>query len=251
MKPARIPRADIHHVHGTVSDYRAWRPQMDAFGRRFRAITCSRRYQYPNAPPPGAPYSAALHAEDLAAFHDVLNLDRIHLVGGSFGASFGAYAALVFARCHQARVRSLVLAEPPILPLLNEADGVPAILDPGELLHTHFREGRKQDGVRAFIDGAMGSGAFESYSPVARRRLMENAEELRAEPGGVQSDCAGVPDGCPPGRSLNCRIEPLSFRIPLPHRALRDSSRISRTPARCCRSRRSTRRCRPPLQYSS
>ncbi len=174
-------------IHGTASDYRAWKSQMDPFARRFRVIAYSRRYHFPNQPPvEGAPYSPLIHANDLAGFLDRLGLSRVHLVGGSFGG----YVALVFALHFPDRVRSLVLAEPPMLPLLKQTEEGKRLL--AEFLETAWeparvalREGRDEEGVRFFIDGVMGAGAFDSYSPAARRRLVENAPELRAETSAV------------------------------------------------------------------
>ncbi|MCU0412183.1 MAG: alpha/beta hydrolase [Bacteroidetes bacterium] len=170
-------------VHGTVSDLRSWRLQLSHFSHRYRAIAYSRRYHFPNPPPSvERPYSAALHADDLAHFLDRLQLNDVHLVGGSFGG----YVSLIFALRHPVRVKSLVLAEPPILPFLHRSDA-------GRMLFSAFmqhawnpartalKEGNDEAGVRSFIDGVMGKGAFDSFTEGARHRLMQNAPDLRAE----------------------------------------------------------------------
>jgi pimeloyl-ACP methyl ester carboxylesterase len=106
-------------VHGTVSDFRSWKLQISHFSHQFRAIAYSRRYHYPNPlPPASTAYSAAVHADDLRSFLDAIQVDRAHIVGGSFGG----YVSLVFAlRCPD-RVLSLTLAEPPILPFLLRSE---------------------------------------------------------------------------------------------------------------------------------
>src|SRR5512142_1578335 len=74
-------------VHGSLGDYRTWRPQLEPFAQQYRVIAYSRRYQYPNSwPGDGHNYSPALHAEDLAGLVQTLGLGRVHLVGSSFGA---------------------------------------------------------------------------------------------------------------------------------------------------------------------
>ena len=99
-------------VHGGLDDYRAWGPQMDAFSERHRTIAYSRRHSYPNPQTPsGDDYSAIVDADDLAALMAGLGLAPAHVVG----VSYGAYTALFLAVRHPALVRSLVLAEPPVL----------------------------------------------------------------------------------------------------------------------------------------
>jgi len=39
-------------VHGSASDYRTWRSQLDDFSNQYRAIAYSRRYHWPNDPIP-------------------------------------------------------------------------------------------------------------------------------------------------------------------------------------------------------
>jgi non-heme chloroperoxidase len=68
-------------VHGSLDDLRSWRLQIPAFGSHYRALAYSRRYHYPNAQPSGAfDYTAALHADDLAAFIGWLGPQPVHLV---------------------------------------------------------------------------------------------------------------------------------------------------------------------------
>ena len=76
-------------VHGTLSDHRSWRFQLDAFAERFRTIAYSRRYHYPN-PCTGdeSDYSAALHADDLAALMTELGLESAHVVGQSYNGLY-------------------------------------------------------------------------------------------------------------------------------------------------------------------
>ena len=101
------------------------------FSRHYRVIAYSRRYHYPNPREDGgAPYSATLHAADLAALIQSLASQPVHIVG----SSFGAYVALMVAVRQPGLVRSLVLGEPPLFPWLGRYPaGIPAfrILQPG------------------------------------------------------------------------------------------------------------------------
>jgi pimeloyl-ACP methyl ester carboxylesterase len=89
-------------------------------------VAYSRRYNYPNnhaeIPPD---HSAIVEARDLAALLDALKLESVHVVG----YSYGALTALFFAKEHPERVRSLTLAEPPILGWLSEIPGGQTELD--------------------------------------------------------------------------------------------------------------------------
>ena len=60
-------------------DYRAWQPQMEALASRYRVISYSRRYHYPNANPlTSANHSALVDAADLAHFTAALKLGAAH-----------------------------------------------------------------------------------------------------------------------------------------------------------------------------
>ncbi len=102
-------------VHGTAGDYRTWDGQIEAFSRDHRVISYSRRYHYPNGwPPTASSFSAVIHAEDLAALIQRLDVGPVHLVGHSFGA----FISLLVARENPELVRSLTLAEPPVMSLV-------------------------------------------------------------------------------------------------------------------------------------
>src|SRR5688572_11101089 len=72
-------------VHGGLGDYRSWEAQLGPFSQRFRVVSYSRRYSYPNRNRVIAPdYSVFAEAEDLAALIGRLQLDGAHLVGHSY-----------------------------------------------------------------------------------------------------------------------------------------------------------------------
>lgn len=171
-------------VHGTLGDYRSWFPQLQAFASHFRAISYSRRYHYPNPPPVGhSEYSAALHAEDLLALADGLGLERFHLVS----SSYGSYVALLFARDHPDRVRSVVVGEPPMLAWLAELEGGADLA--GEFTASKLRpayaavgRGETEEGIRLFIDGVNGkAGTFDRFPQSVRQAILDNAAEFELE----------------------------------------------------------------------
>jgi pimeloyl-ACP methyl ester carboxylesterase len=176
-------------IHGGLDDYRAWDPQLTAFARGYRAIAYSRRYNFPNSGAAfGNSYSSIVDADDLATLIAALGLPPAHIVGDSYGA----YVALLLAIKHPELVRSMVLSEAPVMPLLLEIEG-------GRPLFTEFMTTvwkpttlgfRKSDeaGVAAAVDGFGELGysgtdekmTFATLPPEARSGLLENAPEWRA-----------------------------------------------------------------------
>lgn len=104
----------ILFVHGSNNDYRTWIPQQEAFSDTFRTISYSRRYHYPNDTiPETADYSMAEQLDDLDAYIKSLDVDKVHLVGHSYGAFLG----LLLAIRDSSAIQSLTLIEPPIFTL--------------------------------------------------------------------------------------------------------------------------------------
>lgn len=101
-------------VHGSASDYRTWPNQQEKFAHRYRVITYSRRYHWPNEQiPKEADYSMLEHVDDLQTLIQELGAVPAHLVGHSYGA----FLCLLLAIKEPDLVRTLVLAEPPAITL--------------------------------------------------------------------------------------------------------------------------------------
>lgn len=170
-------------VHGTLDDYRVWQMEMDTFSKKHRVIAYSRRYAYPNKQVinDSADYSVAIHANDLAAFIQSLRLGPVHLVGHSYGA----YTALITTIEHPELVKTLVLGEPPVMPLLNNAPGGDTILNAFMTQSiipaaAAFRANENEKAVSAFIGGVIGDTTFFSKIPQeGRDMMMVNILELR------------------------------------------------------------------------
>ena len=128
-------------------------------------------------------YTASLHAADLAGLIDALNLGPVHLVTSSFGGC----VALALAVARPELVRSLVLAEPPLMPWLEHIPGGAPLAqafyaDAWLPAQRAFREGDSERGVRLFLDACrFGRDAFDRLSASGRRMILDNAPEMRAE----------------------------------------------------------------------
>lgn len=170
-------------VHGAAGDYRSWLESSVPFAERFRTVLYSRRGHYPNAWP--ADYAACdpeIHAADLAALIESLDAGPVHL----FGHSIGGVAALVLAFRRPDLVRTLILGEPPMFGWLGDTEEGRSVFarfsaDALAPANAAFAQGDVEAGVRAFIDGVIGEGAFDEIPPPVRDAVMDNAAELRVQ----------------------------------------------------------------------
>lgn len=102
-------------VHGGISDLTIWDAQLPVVGRRYRAMAYSRRYAWPNEDlAAGQRDTMEPHVDDLLAFLRATDALPAHLVGNSWGA----FICLMAAISEPGAVRSLVLGEPPLVPLI-------------------------------------------------------------------------------------------------------------------------------------
>jgi pimeloyl-ACP methyl ester carboxylesterase len=112
-----------------------------------------------------------------------LNASPAHLVANSYGA----YIALALALDSPLLVRSLVLGEPPVFPLLSrttvgEAAGESwgrRVIGPSR---EGFESGDLEAGLRPFFDAILGTGFFDRLPSSARSELVKKqAPELRSQ----------------------------------------------------------------------
>jgi pimeloyl-ACP methyl ester carboxylesterase len=185
-------------VHGGLSDYRTWAPQLDSIGESYRVITYSRRWHWPNAPiPAGGTSHMDTHVDDLAELITRLGAAPANVVGNSWGA----YTSLVLARRYPALVRSLVIEEPPVIPLFFKK-GAPT---PGELVRAFalrprtalalmrfgvttiapvtklIKQGEDERAMIRFVHAVVGRRAYESLPEERRQQMRANVSEFAAE----------------------------------------------------------------------
>lgn len=170
-------------THGAVSDYRTWHFQIEPFSRHYRVIAYSRRHSYPNKIEEDFHFTAGndgirQYASDLAELIKKQQLAPAHLIGHSDGA----FVSLYCAYRNPELVKSLVLCEPPILPLLATSSAEDrklsqdfwqnAVMPAGEA----FRQGDFENGVRIFLDGAMVKGFFDQLPLTVKHSMVDNAK---------------------------------------------------------------------------
>jgi non-heme chloroperoxidase len=161
-------------VHGGLGGLHTFQPHAQTFATSFRVIAYSRRYYPPNSPlraEDGNPFRT--HVADLAALVKTLNATPVHLVAHSGGA----YIGLALAVEHPDLVRSLVLGEPPVLPLLSRTSvgeaarqsWVDRVLAPTDKA---LESGDVEEGLRRFFDGICGAPCFDRFPESRRTELV-------------------------------------------------------------------------------
>jgi pimeloyl-ACP methyl ester carboxylesterase len=185
LKKVHVNGAELHYlergegvpvifIHGGLADYQEWGAQLEPLSEAYRVILYSRRYAYPNDNPDiRRDHSARTEAEDLAALIRELELGPAHVAG----LSYGAYTALFLAVLHPELVRTLILAEAPVLGWLDDLPGGAALLEEFtttllEPVAQAFRQGDKERALRISIDVFFGEGALEQLPEDVRGIIM-------------------------------------------------------------------------------
>ena len=190
LKKIELNGLEIHYIeqgtgealillHGGLFDYRSWSLQMDDFAKKYRVISYSRRYSYPNKNSVDVRYRPAVSdAADLKGLIKALGLKKVHLVG----LSYGAFTGLIFAVDNPNMVASMTLAEPPSHQLIRDLHG-------GEQMYQDFMLGLKPM-VEAFkrdddrdalviFNRKMGRD-FDKLPQAAAASMLQNAPALKA-----------------------------------------------------------------------
>ncbi len=183
-------------VHGGISDLTSWEPLLGPVAERYRAISYTRRYSWPGEPiPEGADDQLLAHADDLIALVETLKLGRVHLVGNSGGGFICLLAAIKRADLF----RSMVVQEPPVVPLFFSMPPKPwqliALLvrrpRTGKALFGLITQGLLpsmaalkrndlEDGVRIFAQAVLGPQVYASLPDQVRRHMLLDARTFRA-----------------------------------------------------------------------
>jgi pimeloyl-ACP methyl ester carboxylesterase len=177
----------IIFIHGGLDDYRCWQFQMDSFSRKYRTISYSRRFAYPNKWIGNVAQDNTIedNAKDLAQLIRKLDVAPAHLVG----ASYGAYIALYCASKNPELAKTLVLNEPPIMQFLARSP----IKEDVELLQRFItrvqrpnqdasKRGDFRKATQVAIDGIMDmKNYFDKLPEEGKQFLIDNARSLESE----------------------------------------------------------------------
>jgi non-heme chloroperoxidase len=180
-------RPPVIFIHGGLDDYRCWQFQIDFFSSKYRAISYSRRFAYPNKwiGNLAQDNSIEANARDLAEIIRKLELSPAHLVG----ASYGAFITLYCVSKNPDLAKTMVLNEPPIFEFLARSP----LKEDVELLQRFrsrvqsptqnaSRVGDFKKAAQVAIDGIMEIENFFGQLPEeGKHYLIDNAETLESE----------------------------------------------------------------------
>lgn len=182
-------------IHGSASDRRTWRPLAARLESRFRLLSYSRRYHWPNtAAGDGTDYTMEAHVEDLVAVIERSADGPVNLIG----ASYGGFMSLLLSIHRPDLVARQVLIEPPVVTLFLSDPPKPGealrvlVTKPRlgfELLRfgatglvpaTRAAEkGEMDKAIGIFGPASLGRDAFDRLSP--ERWQQVEANNIRAE----------------------------------------------------------------------
>ncbi|HET6779891.1 MAG TPA: alpha/beta hydrolase [Nitrososphaera sp.] len=174
-------------IHGGLDDYRCWHFQIDSFPRKYRAISYSRRFAYPNKWIGNVVQDNTIedNAKDLAELIRKLDLAPAHLVG----ASYGAFITLYCAYKNPELAKTMVLNEPPIFPFLarsHRKDDVELLQRFKTRVQNAYKDASKrgdfEKGVQVFMDRILEiENFFEQLPEEDKQPLLDNAKSLESE----------------------------------------------------------------------
>jgi pimeloyl-ACP methyl ester carboxylesterase len=178
-------------VHGSGTDYRHWRRQMESPPRGFRLIAISLRHYYPERwDGKGDKFSEDQHVEDLGRFIERLAVGPVFLVAHSSGGR----VAVKTAQTRSMLVKKLVLMEGHFNALLPESasgDREPDIGAIRKAVSARFEQGDIDGGLELWIDRD-NPGTWARRREEDRQRSRDNAWTLIARASGKPVTCADI-----------------------------------------------------------
>ena len=185
-------------VHGGISDLTIWDTLVEPLSRSRRVFAYSRRYAWPNRPIGEAVDDRMdVHVRDLVAFIEQLQIGPAHLVGNSWGG----FITILAARERPDLVRSLVVQEPPVIPLFLGAPpgplGLVATLATkprlgralaGMLLRglvpagNLAKQGKLEQSIELFARRvALGDAGYDAIPPSVKEHMLVNGGTHRSQ----------------------------------------------------------------------
>ena len=170
--------AAVVFIHGSLCDFRYWKPQLDSMSGRYRIVTPSLSHYYPQLPSSGRePFTWTSHVQQVTAFLQRLSPRPIHLVGHSRGASIAYQAALKSPQL----AASLTLVDPGGANERDAPDGSPPSGDARAVRARAVEliaQGSVDEGLKLFVDSTSCVGFWERSKPVFQDMARDNAATL-------------------------------------------------------------------------
>src|SRR5918994_1287822 len=163
--------APVVLVHGSWGDHHNWDPVVPGLARTFRTLTYDRR-GHSQSERPTSQASIEEDVADLALMITAQHVAPAHIVGHSFGGSI----VLKLAAARPDLFASLTVHEPPLIGLLGNDSGLPAVQQRIEAVIATLQSGRTELGAQQFVETvALGPGMWEKLLPEMRQTFVFNA----------------------------------------------------------------------------
>jgi pimeloyl-ACP methyl ester carboxylesterase len=167
-------------VHGSLCDFRYWKPQLGPLSRAYRCIALSLSHYWPTELQglDARPFGWDAHVDEVAAFIERLGARAAHVVGHSRG---GCVAFHLAAR-YPALVKTLVLADPGGGVKREAAASTRAAPPPMNALRAKaaalIDDGQFEVGLELFVDSVSRPGFWARSPREFRAMAMDNAKTL-------------------------------------------------------------------------
>jgi pimeloyl-ACP methyl ester carboxylesterase len=182
-------------IHGSLCDYRYWKPQTDALAQHHRVIAPSLSHYYPRLPSAeGTPFSWIAHVEQITAFIERLTDSNaatttaplapahapLHLIGHSRGAAIAYQVALR----DRSAISTLTLIDPAGP---GEQDGSSETTESPATRGLRARaakliaQGAVDEGLRLFVDSTSRPGFWDRSAEVFKNMARDNAATLNLQ----------------------------------------------------------------------
>jgi pimeloyl-ACP methyl ester carboxylesterase len=172
-------------IHGSLCDYRYWKPQTDALAQQHQVIAPSLSHYYPRLPSAeGTPFSWIAHVEQVTAFIGRLSQtdiaaahSPIHLIGHSRGAAIAYRVALR----NPDAIQNLTLIDPAGP---REQDGSSDTTESRSTRGLRKRaaeliaQGAIDEGLGLFVDSTSRPGFWDRSAEVFKNMARDNAATL-------------------------------------------------------------------------
>ena len=160
-------------LHSHPADYRSWDTQIPEFSKSYRTIAVALRHYYPEKwDGVGTDFTIAQHASDIIAMIKKLNLGKVHLLGNSRGGTI----AVTVATLQPEVIRSLILDEPNVIPLIRDTpEGQKWMTDQkaiGEKIRASLAAGGREKAAQDFM--ASFGVAWEKVPPRIQGMIIDN-----------------------------------------------------------------------------
>lgn len=163
--------APVVLVHGSWGDHHNWDPVVPGLARTFRTLTYDRR-GHSQSERLASQGSIEEDVADLALLITTQHVAPAHIVGNSFGGSI----VLKLAAARPDLFASLTVHEPPLVGLLGNDPGLPAVQQRIEAVIATLQSGRTEQGAQQFVETiALGPGMWEKLPPEMRQTFVFNA----------------------------------------------------------------------------